>query len=144
MPPLRTSLKVFGNSFQSIEICSGVNCTGHGINVTATESSCCCNKKTCQRLTFEAVLALMKESSITPHVVNFEDQAELFNGDLKSLKIPLLSKKNLTDLPPIFAKKAPTGREAFKRFLNLEPFIPICKLANKLTNKNPRSANQDI
>ena len=53
-------------------------------------------------------------------------------------------KKNLTDLPPIFAKKAPTGRESFKRFLNLEPFIPICKLANKLTNKNPRLANQEI
>ena len=69
------------------------------------------------------------------HIINLEEHSPSFFGQLKTLKIPFTPLANLTKLPKIFATKA--GKD-MKRYLNLEPFIPICKLANELNKDDPR------
>ena len=53
------------------------------------------------------------------------------------LKMPDYVTANLTGYPLLFSKKPPSVKE-MKRFMNLEPYIPLCQLVNEWTNKIPQ------
>jgi hypothetical protein len=78
----------------------------------------------------------MKDSMIPPHVIHKDEQTTANTGNLAKLRPTLIINKNLTKFATIFEKKITDGRD-FKRLMNLEPFIPLCKLTNKFINQNP-------
>ena len=44
--------------------------------------------------------------------------------------------ERLLGFPLVFAKKAPQPRD-LKRFMNLEPFVPLCQFVGQWVNRNP-------
>jgi hypothetical protein len=80
----------------------------------------------------------MKESMLPPHVLDLDWKLPNFNGNLTGgfLKFPSYLTENLVGFPLLFSKKPPTVKE-LPRFMNLEPFIPLCSFINKWLSKNP-------
>lgn len=81
----------------------------------------------------------MKESMYPPHVLDIDWNLENFTGNLSAgfLKMPDYVTANLTGYPLLFSKKPPSVKE-MKRFMNLEPYIPLCQLVNEWTNTIPQ------
>ena len=97
---------------------------------------CCCYRKACNIGDFQSIFYVMKESMSPPHVLDINWNLENFTGNLTAgfLKMPDYVNANLTGYPLILIKKA----KDMKRFMNLEPFIPLCELVNEWTNKLPQ------
>ena len=107
-------------------------------NANGTVENCCCDYRLCEIGTFESVLQVMKDSQSPAHIFHFTEVFSNFSGDLTDLRtIPSFVNRDVLGLPILFEKKLPTVEDS-KRFLNLEPFIPLCKLTNLDTNKQPR------
>ena len=110
-------------------------------NLSCSNSSqdlleCCCTKKACGIGTFESILYVMKDSMIPPHVIHKDEQPSAITGVLTKLRPASIINHNLTKFPTIFEKKGSDGID-MKRFMNLEPFIPLCKLTNQFNNPIP-------
>jgi hypothetical protein len=108
-------------------------------NLSCSNSSqdlpeCCCTKKACNIGSFESIFYVMKDSMIPPHVIHKDEQA--IEGNLSRLRSSLIINRNLTTFPTIFEKKILDGLD-MKRLMNLEPFIPLCKLTNQFIGQNP-------
>ena len=80
----------------------------------------------------------MKESMSVPHVLDVDWSLQNFDGNLTAgfLKIPVYITENVTGFPLVFSQKAPTVKD-LKRFMNLEPFIPLCEFINVWLNEIP-------
>jgi hypothetical protein len=115
-----------------------VNFTCLSVDNTSSSPACCCSHKACNIGTFESILYLMKESMLPPHVLDLDWKLPNFTGNLTSgfLKFPSYLTENLVGFPLLFSKKPPTVKE-LPRFMNLEPFIPLCSFINKWLSKNP-------
>ena len=122
------------------------NCWGADIlsNFTYCTSSeefkypdCCCNLKLCKFGTFQSLLSVLKESIRPAHVFHHGEVSSSFQGNLSELKMPSFINKDLTNFPILFGKKSPTAKE-MKRFFNLRPFIPLCKLTNLFSHQKPK------
>ena len=93
-----------------------------------TVRDCCCNMKACQLGTFESVMTVMKDSILPAHVLHFNDSDPIFSQNIFNYNIlPAHASKNITLFPNLFETKPPNNYDT-KRFLNLEPYIPLCKL----------------
>ena len=100
--------------------------------------ACCCDNTACNIGTFESILYVMKESMSVPHVLDVDWSLQNFDGNLTAgfLKIPLYVTENVTGFPLVYSRKAPTVKD-LKRFMNLEPFIPLCEFINGWFNEIP-------
>jgi hypothetical protein len=99
---------------------------------------CCCSQAACKIGTFQSIFYVMKESMLPPHVLDLDWKLPNFTGNLTGgfLKSPFYLTENLIGFPLLFSKKLPTVKE-LPRFMNLEPFIPLCSFINKWLSKNP-------
>ena len=120
---------------QSLE---SVNSTCLSVGNTTSSPACCCFKTACNIGSFESIFYVMKESMLPPHVLDLDWKLPNFTGNLTSgfLKFPSYLTENLVGFPLLFSKKPPTAKE-LPRFMNLEPFIPLCSFINKWLSKNP-------
>ena len=100
--------------------------------------ACCCDNTACNIGTFESIFYVMKESMSVPHVLDVDWSLQHFDGNLTAvfLKIPAYVTENVTGLPLVFSQKVPTVKD-LKRFMNLEPFIPLCEFINVWFNEIP-------
>jgi hypothetical protein len=115
-----------------------VNSTYLSIDKTSALPACCYSLTACNIGTFESIFYVMKESMLPPHVLDLDWKLPNFTGNLTSrfLKFPSYLAENLVGFPLLFSRKPPTVKE-LPRFMNLEPFIPLCSFINKWLSKNP-------
>jgi hypothetical protein len=99
--------------------------------------TCCCNRTACSIGTFESILTVMKESMFPPHALDIDWSQSNFTEDKYKgvLPFPSYLTENLAGFPLLFSKKTHYYNE---RFLNLEPFIPLCLFNSKWLNNEPQ------
>jgi hypothetical protein len=115
-----------------------VNSTCLSVDKTTASPACCCSQTACNIGTFESIFYVMKYSMFPPHVLDLEWNFPNFTGNLTAgfFKFPSYLTENLVGFPLLFSKKPPTVTD-LPRFMNLEPFIPLCSFINKWLNKKP-------
>jgi hypothetical protein len=104
-------------------------------NDSNTKPACCCTNAACNWGTFESIFYLLKEAMPTPHVLDVDWMLDgNFEGNLTAqfLKMPNYLNEDITGFPLI------SGNVDLTRFMNLEPFIPLCQLGNLWQNKKPQ------
>jgi hypothetical protein len=74
-----------------------------------------------------------------PHILDIPWDLTNFTGNLSAgfLTFPKYVTETFIGFPLLFSKKAPTLPD-LKRFLNLEPFIPLCQFINLWRSQDPQ------
>jgi hypothetical protein len=124
-----------GNKYKSFDRLSAY--CEQSSNHTSLSKECCNTSKACLMGTFESIFYVMKDSMIPAHVIHKDEQKINFTGNLVELTMPSIINKNLTIFPTISEEMYTTNND-YRQFLNLEPFIPLCKLTNQFNSQNPR------
>ena len=109
-------------------------------NDSSTKPACCCTKVACNWGTFESIFYVMKEAMPPPHVLDVDWMLdENFAGNLtnKFLKKPPYLNEDISEFPLILSNKKPSLGK-LNRYMNLEPFIPLCQLGNVWQNDKPQ------
>ncbi len=101
-----------------------------------TRPDCCSNRRFCAVGTFQSVFNVMRDSVRSPHPLDLFWTSSLFNGSATSeiFKFPNYVVKSLNGIP--IPLKSNIRIE--KLFLNLQPFIPLCRLYNLWENNYPQ------
>lgn len=97
---------------------------------------CCTNKRFCAVGSFQSVLNVMRDSVRSAHALDIFWTNISYNGSSTSefLKFPDYVAKSLTGIPTPLKD----ARRNNNLFLNMQPYIPLCRLYNLWSNDYPQ------